>query len=102
MLRANVDRPEQGCEKQWGFIAVDLWRVGTGAYERYLETSCLNLHFFVHSLECVMKTTLCDYSRPLRQNDVVKLMFQAQAFKGRKVAALVVRRFQASERNIRR
>jgi hypothetical protein len=67
MLRANVDRPEQGCEKQWGFIAVDLWRVGTGAYERYFETSCLNLHFLVHDLERgVMKITLCDCARSLR------------------------------------
>jgi hypothetical protein len=49
MLRANVDRPEQGCEKQWGFIAVNLWRIGTGAYERYLETSCLNLHLLIHN-----------------------------------------------------
>jgi hypothetical protein len=60
VLRADVDRSEQGCEKQWGFIAVDLWRVGTGAYERYFETSCLNLHFLVHDLECVMETTLWD------------------------------------------
>jgi hypothetical protein len=54
MLRANVDRPEQGCEKQCSIIAVDLWRVGTGAYERYFETSCLNLRFLFHDLECVI------------------------------------------------
>jgi hypothetical protein len=100
MLRANVDRPEQGCEKQWGFIAVDLWRIGTGAYERYFETSCLNLHFLVHRLECVMKNTLCDRARFLRQTD--GQVDVPGSLKGRKVAALVVRRFQASERNCRR
>jgi hypothetical protein len=76
MLRANVDRPEQGCEKRCGIIAVDLWRVGTGAYERYSETSCLDLHFLVHDLECMMETTLRDCARSLRQIDVVKLMFR--------------------------
>jgi hypothetical protein len=98
MLRANVYRPEQGCEKQWGFIAVDLWRIGTGAYERYLETSCLNLHFFVHGLECVMKTTLCDCARPLRQNDVVKLMFQVANSRARLQSSAM----STVERNCRR
>jgi hypothetical protein len=82
VLRANVDRPEQGCEKQYGIIAVDLWRVGTGAYERYFETSALDLHFLVHDVECVVETTLCDCARSLRQTDVVKLMFQVAKSRG--------------------
>jgi hypothetical protein len=97
VLRTDVDRPEQGFEKQCGIVFLDLWRVDTRAYERDPETSALELYFLVHNLEFVMKITLCDCAMSLLQSDVVKSMFQSR---GR--AASVVRRFQALGRNYRR
>jgi hypothetical protein len=75
VLRTDVDRPEQGFEKQCGIVFLDLWRVDTRAYERDPETSALDLYFLVHDAKCVMEHTLCGCARSLGLYD--KLMWSS-------------------------